>query len=47
MTDGVELEDCAILFVVEDEVFVILLEAIRPLNCVGGWSASVLLSCQD
>jgi len=47
MTDGIKLEDCSLLFVMEDEVFFILLKAIQPPNCVGGWSASVLLSCQD
>ena len=41
------LEDCALLFVVEDEVFFILLKVIQPPNCVGGWGASVLLNCQD
>jgi len=47
MTDGIKLEDCALLFVVEDEVFIILLKAIQTPNCVDGWHASVLLSCQD
>jgi hypothetical protein len=47
MTDGIKLEDCALLFVVEDEVFFLLLKPIQLPNCVGGWSAPVLLSCQD
>jgi len=47
MTDGIKLEDFALLFVVEYEVFFILLKVIHPRNCVGGWGASVLLNCQD
>ena len=35
------------LFVVKDEVFFILLKVIQPLNCVGGWGAAALMSCQD
>ena len=47
MTDGIKLKDCALLFVVEDEVFFILLTVIQPPNCVGGWGVAVLLDCQD
>jgi hypothetical protein len=40
MTAGINLEDCVLLFVVEDEVFFILLKVIQPLNCVGGWGVA-------
>jgi len=46
MTDGIKLEYCSLLCVVEEEVFFFLLKAIQPPNCVG-WSASVMLRCQD
>jgi hypothetical protein len=35
------------LFVVEDEVFFILLEVIQTLNYVSGWGVADSLNCQD